>query len=162
MFLISKIQENCFFLYILKNKFLKIENKNCYQTYSNFVGSFLFLFIYRTCGWDGPFFFRMWGQWELGKWEFFFFFQLLLYRFLYFNLSIYNFNLFFIYIFMNIRQKYILLQHNLNIYVYKTPFWRFKPRLLPSIPTSYKHLYLRNNDKLIKLRVFLKLKKKRQ
>ena len=33
MFFISKIQENCFFFIFPKNKFLKTENKNCYQTY---------------------------------------------------------------------------------------------------------------------------------
>ena len=32
MFLISKIQEKYFFLYILKNKILKIENKNGHKT----------------------------------------------------------------------------------------------------------------------------------
>ena len=31
MFFILKIQENYFFIYIPKNKFLKIENKNYYQ-----------------------------------------------------------------------------------------------------------------------------------
>ena len=36
-----------FFLYILKNKFLKIENKNCYQTEPKILFMLIFLhFLY--------------------------------------------------------------------------------------------------------------------
>ena len=44
MFFISEIQENCFF-FILKNKFLKIENKNYYQTYPDYLQVKIFNFM---------------------------------------------------------------------------------------------------------------------
>ena len=43
-FSIFKLQEKCFLLLFLKNKFLKIENKNGYQIYPKFFVLFPFSF----------------------------------------------------------------------------------------------------------------------
>ena len=51
MFLITKVQEICFFffIYIFKNKFLKIENKKSYRSYLNIFIIFFIFFQKMDC-----------------------------------------------------------------------------------------------------------------